>query len=102
MAAFDRITCAAIAVVKVVVSQMRFEVDASWHAPVLQLHAATRYESDRSPKATWYVRMAVHTLAPFAALRAEDETTVQLEPPAHEVSAAALREAEAFWRRLIA
>lgn len=44
MAAFDRITCAAIAVVEFVVGQMRFEADSSWHAPVLQLHAATPYD----------------------------------------------------------
>jgi hypothetical protein len=33
VAALDRIRCAAIAVMEFVVSQVRFEVDASWHAP---------------------------------------------------------------------
>ena len=45
MAALDRITCVAIAVVEFVVGQMGCEADASWHALVLQLHAATPYEA---------------------------------------------------------
>ncbi len=45
MAALDRIMCAAIAVMEFVISQGGVEVDASWHAPVLQQHAATRYNS---------------------------------------------------------
>src|SRR5262245_10315519 len=39
----DRITYPAIAVVEFFVSQVGFEVDTSWHVPVLQLHAATPY-----------------------------------------------------------
>jgi hypothetical protein len=44
MAALDRIMCPVIAVVEFVVGQMGCEADVSWHAPVLQLHAATPYE----------------------------------------------------------
>ena len=36
MAALDRISYTAIAVMEFIVSQMGFEVDASGHAPVLQ------------------------------------------------------------------
>jgi hypothetical protein len=45
MAALDRITCMAIAGVEFVDSQVGFEADASWHAPVLQQHAATPYDT---------------------------------------------------------
>jgi hypothetical protein len=45
MAALDRIICPVIAVVELVVGQMGCEADVSWHAPVLQLHAATPYET---------------------------------------------------------
>jgi hypothetical protein len=45
----DRITCPAIAVVEFVVSQVGYEVDASWHVPVLQLHAATPYDTPSLP-----------------------------------------------------
>jgi hypothetical protein len=47
MAAFGRISGATIAVMEVVLGQMGFEADVSWHAPVLQLHAATAYYSTR-------------------------------------------------------
>jgi len=43
MAPFNRIICASVAVVEFVVVEVGFEVDVSWHAPVLQLHAATPY-----------------------------------------------------------
>ena len=45
MAALDRISYTAIAVMEFIVSQMGFEVDASGHAPVLQRHAATPYDT---------------------------------------------------------
>jgi hypothetical protein len=45
MAALDRISCSAIPFVEVVVGEVGFEVDASWHTPVLQLHAATPYQA---------------------------------------------------------
>ena len=45
VAAFDWITCMAIAVMEFVIGQMGFETDASWHAPVLQQHAATPYQT---------------------------------------------------------
>jgi hypothetical protein len=44
VAALDRVSGAAVAVTEFVVSQVRCEVDVSWHAPVLQLHAATPYD----------------------------------------------------------
>jgi hypothetical protein len=44
MAALDRISCGAIPLLEFAVGEVGFEVDASWHAPVLQLHAATPYE----------------------------------------------------------
>jgi hypothetical protein len=44
MTALDRIGCSAIPLLEFVVSEVRFEVDASRHAPVLQLHAATPYQ----------------------------------------------------------
>lgn len=44
MATLDWISCAAIAVMEFVAGQVGFEVDASWHAPVLQRYAATPYE----------------------------------------------------------
>jgi hypothetical protein len=42
--ALDGIGGVSIAVVEFVVGQMGFEVDASWHAFVLQQHEATPYE----------------------------------------------------------
>jgi hypothetical protein len=39
VAALDHITCTAIAVVELVVRQMRYKVDMSWHIPVLHKHA---------------------------------------------------------------
>ena len=45
MAALDRIIGSTIALLELVVGQVGFEVDASWHVPVLQLHAATPYDS---------------------------------------------------------
>jgi hypothetical protein len=44
VAALDRIIGSTIALLEFVVGQMGCEVDASWHAPVLQLHAATPYD----------------------------------------------------------
>lgn len=46
MAALDWITYPAIAVVEFVVSQVGFEADASWHAPVLRQHVATACKFD--------------------------------------------------------
>jgi hypothetical protein len=43
MAALDWVICTAIADMEFVVGQMGFEANASWHAPVLQRHAATQY-----------------------------------------------------------
>ena len=45
MAALDRIMCPAVTGIEFVVGQMGCEVDASWHAPVLQQLAATPYHS---------------------------------------------------------
>src|SRR5258708_33837244 len=45
MAALDWISGSAIALLEFVVGQVGFEVDASWHAPVLQQHAATLYQT---------------------------------------------------------
>jgi hypothetical protein len=44
MAALDRIRGAAVVVMEVV-GQVGFEVDASWHALVLDLHAATPHDT---------------------------------------------------------
>jgi hypothetical protein len=44
MAALDWITCAAAAAKEFVVSQVRFEADASRHATVLLQHTATLFE----------------------------------------------------------
>ena len=44
VAALDRIIGSTIARVEFIVGEVGFEVDASWHAHVLQLHAATSYE----------------------------------------------------------
>lgn len=48
MAAFDRISCTAIAVMEFVIGQVGFKADASWHGPVLQQHAATPYHCSTS------------------------------------------------------
>ena len=45
MAALNRISCSAIALLEFVVGEVGFEVDVSWHASVLHLHAATPYHS---------------------------------------------------------
>jgi hypothetical protein len=47
MAAFDWIIGSTIALLEFVVGEVGCEVDASWHAPVLQLHAATPYHSQQ-------------------------------------------------------
>jgi hypothetical protein len=47
MAALDRISCRAIPLLEFVVGEVGVEVDASWHALVLQLHAATPYDLAR-------------------------------------------------------
>lgn len=44
MAALDRITCAAIAVMELVIGQVGFEMDVSWHDLVLQQYTATPYD----------------------------------------------------------
>ena len=41
MAVLDRISCHAIPLLDFVVAEVGFEVATSWHAPVLQQHAAT-------------------------------------------------------------
>jgi hypothetical protein len=43
-AALDQIIGSTIALLEFVVGQVGFEVDASWHAPVLQQPAATPYD----------------------------------------------------------
>jgi hypothetical protein len=45
MTALGRVVSAAIAVMEFVVGQVGFEADVSWHALVLQQHAATPYDS---------------------------------------------------------
>jgi hypothetical protein len=45
MAALGRIRCAPIPLLEFVVGEVGFEVDTSWHASVLQLHAATPYHT---------------------------------------------------------
>ena len=45
MTALDRMRCMAVAVMEFIVNQVRCEVDASWHAPVLQQHAAPAYHT---------------------------------------------------------
>lgn len=47
MTALGWIRCSAISLLKFVVGQMGFEVDASWHAPVLQLPAVTPFHVKR-------------------------------------------------------
>jgi hypothetical protein len=58
MAALDRNRCGAIPPLEFV-GQVRLEVDASWHAPVLQLHAATPYQLSPAPvcclRSEWHV-----------------------------------------------
>jgi hypothetical protein len=44
MAALDRTSGAAVAVVEFIVSEVRFEANVSWHAPVRQLPAVTPYD----------------------------------------------------------
>jgi hypothetical protein len=50
MAALAWIRCAPIPLLEFVVGQVGCEVDASWQAPVLQLHAATPYERSERPE----------------------------------------------------
>jgi hypothetical protein len=45
VAPLDGIVCPAIVVMEFVVGEVGTEVDATWHAPVLQLHAATPYKT---------------------------------------------------------
>ena len=53
MAALDRIRCRAIPLLEVVVGEVGSEVDVSWHAPVLQLHAATPYDFNSPNTELW-------------------------------------------------